>query len=214
MGELSGGVPLLILDLLGVAVFAISGALAATRARMDVFGVAVLGMITALGGGVVRDVLLGITPPSTLRQWPYLLVAGLAALAATLLAPAAKALPSTTGVLRRTFLVADALGLALFATTGTATGLAAGAPTVTACLVGVISGIGGGMARDVLLRQVPMVLHREIYALPAVLGAAVVAGGMRLGWPATPVLLASAALVAGLRLLAIWRNWDAPRPRR
>jgi len=79
---LSVGVSFLILDLLGVAVFAVSGALAAIRARMDVFGVVVLGMTTALGGGVVRDVLLGITPPSTLRQWPYLLVAALVALSA------------------------------------------------------------------------------------------------------------------------------------
>ncbi|MDT7668933.1 MAG: hypothetical protein QOC74_1716 [Pseudonocardiales bacterium] len=212
---MSVGVSFLILDLLGVAVFAVSGALAAIRARMDVFGVVVLGMTTALGGGVVRDVLLGITPPSTLRQWPYLLVAALVALATFLLRPAGGAYRSRPAgaLVRRTILVADALGLALFVTTGTATGLAAGAPAVTACLVGAISGIGGGVARDVLLREIPMVLHREIYALPAVLGAALVAVGSRLDWPSTPVLVASAALIAGLRLLAIWRHWDAPHPR-
>jgi uncharacterized membrane protein YeiH len=201
-----GGVLFLVLDLLGVAVLAFSGALAAIRARLDVFGVVVLGVITSLGGGVIRDVLLGITPPSTLRQWPYLTVATVVGLATFLVAP-------SKSMVRRIILVPDALGLALFVTTGTSTALTAGAPTVTASLVGAISGIGGGVVRDVLLREVPLVLHREIYALPAAVGAAAMAFGIRAGLPSTPVLLAAAVLIAGVRLLAIWRRWDAPRPR-
>jgi len=197
----------LVLDLLGVAVLAFSGALAAIRARLDVFGVVVLGVITSLGGGVIRDVLLGITPPSTLRQWPYLTVATVIGLATFLVAP-------SKAMVRRIILVPDALGLALFVTTGTSTALTAGAPTVTASLVGAISGIGGGVARDVLLREIPLVLHREIYALPAAVGAALVACGIRAGLPSTPVLLGAAVLIAGVRLLAIWRRWDAPRPRK
>jgi len=195
----------LVLDLLGVAVLAFSGALAAIRARLDVFGVVVLGVITSLGGGVIRDVLLGITPPSTLRQWPCLTVATVVGLGTFLIAP-------SKSLVRRIILVPDALGLALFVTTGTSTALTAGAPTITASLVGAISGVGGGVVRDVLLREVPLVLHREIYALPAAVGAALVAFGIRAGLPSTPVLLAASVLIAGVRLLAIWRRWDAPRP--
>lgn len=199
----------LVLDLLGVAVFALAGSLAAIRARLDVFGVVVLGIITALGGGVTRDVLLGITPPSTLRQWPYLAVATLVSAAACI----PRVTVPTRPRLRKAILVADAFGLALFVTTGTATAVSVGAPPVAACLVGVISGIGGGVIRDVLLREIPLVLHRDIYALPAVAGAALVTGGAALGWPSTAVLVTAAAMIAAVRLLAIWRGWDAPRPR-
>lgn len=197
---------LLVLDLLGVAVFAASGALAAVHARLDVFGVIVLATLTALGGGIVRDVLLGITPPSTLRQWPYLLVPAAVALLVFRWHPA-------VARLRRGVQLADALGLALFVTTGTVTALDAGAPAVTAALVGVITGVGGGVLRDVLLREIPTVLRREIYALAAVSGAAVVVVGDALGLPQLPVALGAAVLVAGVRVLALWRRWNAPTPR-
>lgn len=194
---------LLVLDLLGVAVFAASGALAAVHARLDVFGVAVLAAVTALGGGIVRDVLLGVTPPSTLRQWPYLAVPAAVALLVFRWHP-------TVARLRRGVQLLDALGLALFVTTGTTAALAAGAPAVTAGLIGVITGVGGGVLRDVLLNEVPTVLRREIYALAAAGGAAVVVVGDRLGLPATPVALGAALLVAAVRVLALWRHWNAP----
>lgn len=195
---------LLVLDLLGVAVFAASGALAAVHARLDVFGVAVLAAVTALGGGIVRDVLLGVTPPSTLRQWPYLVVPAVVALLVFRWHPA-------FARLRRGVQLLDALGLALFVTTGTTVALAAGAPAVTAGLIGVITGVGGGVLRDVLLNEVPTVLRREIYAIAAACGAAVVVAGDRLGLPATPVALGAALLVAVLRVLALWRRWNAPQ---
>ncbi|MFC4942466.1 trimeric intracellular cation channel family protein [Pseudonocardia sp. GCM10023141] len=194
---------LLVLDLIGVAVFAASGALAAVHARLDVFGVVVLAGITALGGGIVRDLLLGLTPPSSLRQWPYLIVPAVVALLVFRWHP-------TVARLRRAVQLADALGLALFVTTGTATALRVGAPAATAGLVGVITGVGGGVVRDVLLTEIPTVLRREIYALAAALGAAVVVTGDALGLPATPVALGAAALVATVRLLALWRHWNAP----
>jgi uncharacterized membrane protein YeiH len=197
---------LLVLDLVGVAVFAASGALAAVHARLDVFGVIVLATLTALGGGIVRDVLLGITPPSTLRQWPYLLVPAAVALLVFRWHPA-------VARLRRGVQLADALGLALFVTTGTVTALATGAPAVTAALVGVITGVGGGVLRDVLLREIPTVLRREIYALAALSGAAVVVAGDAVGLPQLPVALVAALLVAGVRVLALWRHWNAPTPR-
>jgi uncharacterized membrane protein YeiH len=194
---------LLVLDLCGVAVFAASGALAAVHARLDVFGVMVLAAVTALGGGVVRDVLLGVAPPSTLRQWPYLVVPAVVALLVFHWHPA-------VARLRRAVQLADALGLALFVTTGTAVALRAGAPAVTAALVGVITGVGGGVLRDVLLREIPTVLRREIYALAAVGGAVVVVAGDAAGLPELPVALVAAVLVAGTRVLALWRRWNAP----
>lgn len=194
---------MLVLDLLGVAVFAASGALAAVHARLDVFGVAVLAAVTGLGGGIVRDVLLGVTPPSTLRQWPYLVVPAVVALLVFRWHP-------TVARLRRGVQLADALGLALFTVTGTSVALAAGAPAVTAAVVGSITGIGGGVLRDVLLTEVPTVLRREIYALAAAGGAVVVVLGDRLGAAPVPVAVAGAVLVAGLRVLSLWRRWNVP----
>ncbi|MHA6784350.1 trimeric intracellular cation channel family protein [Pseudonocardia saturnea] len=194
---------LIALDLLGVAVFAASGALAAVHARLDVFGVMVLAAVTALGGGVVRDVLLGVTPPSTLRQWPYLVVPAVVALLVFRWHPA-------VARLRRGVQLADAFGLALFVTTGTAVALDSGAPAITAALVGVITGVGGGVLRDVLLNEIPTVLRREIYALAAAAGAIVVVVGDAVGLPQLPVTLAAALLVAGVRVLALWRRWNAP----
>lgn len=196
---------LLVLDLIGVAVFAASGAMAAVHVRLDVVGVIVLATVTALGGGVMRDVLLGITPPSSLSRWPYLLVPALVALVVFRWHPA-------VARIRRGVQLADALGLALFVVTGTGTALAAGAPPVTAALVGVITGVGGGVLRDVLLCEVPTILRREIYALAATVGAAVVAGGEYLGLPQAPLALGGAALIAAVRVLALWRHWNAPVP--
>ncbi|WP_300018535.1 TRIC cation channel family protein [Pseudonocardia sp.] len=194
---------LVVLDLLGVAVFAASGALAAVHARLDLFGVMLLAAVTGLGGGVVRDVLLGVTPPSTLRQWPYLVVPAVVALLVLRWHPAVSRL-------RRAVQLADAFGLALFVTTGTAVALAAGAPAVTAGLVGVITGVGGGVLRDVLLNEIPTILRREIYAVAAAGGAAVVVAGDAAGLPELPVALGAALLVAGTRVLALWRRWNTP----
>ncbi len=193
------------LDLLGIGVFAASGALAAVRARLDVFGVTVLGVITALAGGTLRDVLLGITPPVTLRGWPYLFVPALTALVVFRFPPAIVRL-------RRAVLLADAVGLALFTTAGTSIALRAGVPAVTSCLIGMTAGIGGGVLRDLLLRQVPMVLLREVYALAAFCGAVVVAVGDRMALPAGAVALVGATLVVALRVSALRRRWNAPVP--
>jgi uncharacterized membrane protein YeiH len=197
---------LYVLDLLGVAVFAASGALAAVHARLDVFGVTVLAAVTALGGGIVRDVLLGVTPPSTLQQWPYLLVPAVVALIVFRWHPA-------VARLRRGVQLADALGLALFVTTGTAVALGTGAPAVTAALVGVITGVGGGVLRDVLLNEIPTVLRRDVYAIAGAAGAAVVVAGDALRLDQVPVALGAALLVAVIRILALWRRWNVPLPR-
>jgi uncharacterized membrane protein YeiH len=194
---------LTVLELLGVAVFAASGALAAARARLDVFGVVVLGLTTALGGGVIRDVLLGVHPPSSLRSWLNLLVPAITSIAVFWFHP-------QVARLRRAMLLADAVGLGLFVTAGTTTALSLGAPSYTACLIGMTSGIGGGAIRDVLLRQVPLVLRREIYALAALAGAIVVVVGAWLRLPSGPIVVLASALVVAIRLLALWRSWNAP----
>lgn len=194
-----------VLNLVGVGVFAASGALAAVRSRLDVFGVVVLGLTTALGGGVIRDLLLGVHPPTALRNWPYLLVAAVVSLVVFRLHP-------QVARLRRAMLLADAVGLGLFVTAGTSTALAMGLPGYAACLVGLVSGIGGGAIRDVLLREIPLVLRREIYAVAALAGAVLVAVGTRLGLPAGAVTVVGAVLVVLVRVVALWRKWNAPVP--
>jgi uncharacterized membrane protein YeiH len=192
-----------VLQLIGVAGFAMSGALAGARARLDVFGVAVVGVTTALGGGVIRDVMLGVHPPTALLHWPFLTVAGVVSLAVFWLQPQVVRL-------RRAMLLADAVGLGVFVTSGTSTALALGVPRYDAWLVGMTVGIGGGVVRDLLLREIPLVLRREIYALAALAGGVLVVLGDWLRLPAGPVALVGAALVVAIRVVALWRRWNAP----
>jgi uncharacterized membrane protein YeiH len=197
---------LVALEMLGLVAFAASGALAAVSARLDVFGVAVLGLTTALGGGIIRDVLLGIHPPTTLRTWPYLAVCAATALLVFVFHP-------HVARLRKAVLLADAVGLGVFATSGTAIAIGAGAPVYTACLIGMTTGIGGGAVRDILLREIPLVLRRDIYALAALAGAVLVGVGHALHLPPGPVTVVAAAVVVTVRILALWRKWNAPVPR-
>ncbi|HEY3611034.1 MAG TPA: trimeric intracellular cation channel family protein [Pseudonocardiaceae bacterium] len=192
-----------VLQLIGVAGFAMSGALAGARARLDVFGVAVVGVTTALGGGVIRDVMLGVHPPTALLHWPFLTVAAVVSLAVFWLQPQVVRL-------RRAMLLADAVGLGVFVTSGTSTALALGVPRYDAWLVGMTVGIGGGVVRDLLLREIPLVLRREIYALAALAGGVLVVLGDWLRLPAGPVALVGAALVVAIRVVALWRRWNAP----
>jgi uncharacterized membrane protein YeiH len=194
------------LELLGLSAFAISGALAAVRAGLDVFGVVVLGLTTALGGGIIRDVLLGIHPPTTLRTWPYLALCAVCALIVFAFHP-------QVARLRRAVLLADALGLGVFATAGTTIALNAGAPVYTACLIGMTTGIGGGALRDLLLREIPLVLRKEIYAVAALAGSVLVGVGHVMNLPEGLVTVVAATVVVTVRVLALWRRWNAPTPR-
>jgi len=191
------------LEFLGLVAFAASGALAAVRARLDVFGVVVVGLTTALGGGVMRDVLLGVHPPTSLRNWPYLAVCALTALVVFAFHP-------QVARLRHAVLLADAVGLGVFATAGTTLALNAGATGYAACLIGMTSGIGGGAVRDLLLREIPLVLRREIYAVAALTGAVCVWAGHDLNLPAGVVTTFSAVVVVAIRVLTLWRHWNAP----
>lgn len=196
----------LVLDLVGTFAFALNGALTAVRAaRLDIVGVVTLGMITALGGGILRDVLLGSLPPATFSDWRYLAVAaggGLIAFAASRQLERL-AMPIT---------VLDALGLSLFAVTGAGRALDLGAGVGQAILLGTITAAGGGTIRDVLVRRVPTVLSSELYAIPALLGAAVVVVSDRLGIGGLGWTLAGAALALAVRLVGVGFHLDAPRP--
>ena len=194
---------LLLLDLLGVFVFALSGATLAVERRLDIFGVVVLAVVAALGGGVMRDLLLGATPPDALRDGRYLLVAVLAA-AATFVG--AGRVQRLAGAVR----LFDAAGLGLFVASGTTKALNAGLGTVGSLALGCLTGIGGGLLRDLLVRDVPVVLRREIYAVPALLGAAVVVVAHGQDLPRAPWAVVAAVLVFSLRMLGFWRHWQAP----
>ena len=154
------------LDLFGVAVFAISGSLAAGRKRMDVFGVIVLGLVTALGGGTLRDMLLDSGPVFWVNDPGYILVAG----GTSILTFIAVRILSVPG---RGLLIFDAFGLAVFTVVGTAKALNVTDSLSVAVIMGIMTGVAGGMFRDVLSAEVPLVLRKEIYATAALCGSLV-----------------------------------------
>jgi uncharacterized membrane protein YeiH len=196
---------LLIADLLGVAVFAASGASAGVAKRLDLFGVIFVGFVAALGGGIIRDLVIDVVPPLAFADWRYPAVAAVVATATFWLHP-------QLARLRRTVLVLDAAGLGLFTVTGTLKALDAGVPAVGACLIGMLVGIGGGLGRDLLTGEIPVVLRREIYAVAALAGAVAVVALQRVEMHHNVVLLAPAALIFGVRLVALLRRWSAPLP--
>ncbi|WP_030167673.1 trimeric intracellular cation channel family protein [Spirillospora albida] len=196
-----------LLDLAGIFVFAVSGALTAVRRRMDVVGMVMLAEATALGGGVVRDVLIGAVPPAAFTSTGYVLVPLAASALVFFWHPqVARLLPAV--------LLFDAAGLGLFCATGTLKALHHGLSPLHAVLLGVLTAVGGGILRDVLAGQIPVVLYdRQLYALPAMMGAAVTAGGAGAGLREGAVTAGAAALAFSLRVLAMRFSWRTPRPR-
>ena len=192
------GALLVTLDMVGIFVFAISGGLVAVRKGLDIFGVLVLAWTTGLGGGFLRDVLIGAVPPAALADWRYLMVPVAAGLVTFYFHPA-------LGRMERLVNVFDAAGLGLFCVTGALKALDFGLGPVPAALMGMLTGIGGGVARDLLAGRVPVVLRSEIYATPALVGAAVAVAGESSG-------LATFAYAIPAGLLALRKGWEAPRP--
>jgi uncharacterized membrane protein YeiH len=187
----------------GTFAFAISGATLGVRKQLDLFGVLVLSFATATAGGIARDVLIGAIPPAALVDWRYLAVSISAGLITFY---------GYQGVARLSHPVQlfDAVGLGLFAVTGAGKALAFGMGPSGAVLLGMLSGIGGGIARDLLVAEIPNVLRREFYAVAALLGATCVVAGDALGLAAKPVAIAGASICFVLRYLAIRRNWQLP----
>jgi len=207
MGELSRYVTVstlvLVLDLCGTFVFALSGAAAGIKQRLDLFGVLVLSFAAANSGGIIRDLLIGAVPPPGIADWRYIavpVVAGLAAFYAG----------SIVDRMHQSVQIFDAAGLALFAVSGAQKALNFHLGPVTAVLLGMLTGIGGGIVRDLLSAEVPSVLRSDIYAVAALAGAAVVVVGRSLQLPGTATTITGAIICFGLRFLAIRHGWQLP----
>jgi uncharacterized membrane protein YeiH len=200
-----GGGLLLVADLIGTLVFAIEGAMAAVDGKLDVIGIVVLAFTTALGGGIIRDTLLGAVPPASLKDWRYPTIAFAGAAAVFFLHHYMKAIPLMT------LQVFDAAGLALFAVAGTQKALLYRMSPLVAVLLGAITGVGGGTMRDVLLNQVPTVLRAEVYATATLLGSACMVAAIK-----ARVNHSVAAAFGGLacfilRVVSVWNHWNLPR---
>src|SRR5918995_1982189 len=197
---------LLVLDLVGTFVFALNGALTAVRtARLDIVGVVTLGMITALGGGILRDLVIGAVPPATFDDWRYLAVATAGGLIAF-------ALPRRLDRLSLPINLLDAAGPSLFAVTGASKALDFGLGAGQAIILGAVTGVGGGTVRDVLIGRIPAVLHSGLYAIPALIGAAVTVAASRLDMYGLAAAAVAATACFAVRLLGIVFALDAPRP--
>lgn len=196
----------LALDLAGTFVFALSGATTGVAHRLDLFGVLVLSFVAGNTGGIIRDVLIGAIPPAALDGWRYLTVSMLAGLITFYR-------HALINRLRNPVLISDAMGLALFAVSGADKALAFHLGSVAAVMLGMLTGIGGGMARDILTAEIPAVLRADLYAVAALAGATVVVIGRKLGLPSAAAGMAGAILCFGLRFLAIRRGWRLPTAR-
>lgn len=197
---------LVVLDLVGIFVFAVTGALVAVRKHLDLFAALVLAGVTGLGGGFIRDVLIGATPPAALADWRYLLVPVAAGLLTFAFHP-------TIGRLERVVTLFDAFGLALFCVTGALKAVEYGLGPLPAALMGMVTGIGGGILRDVLAGRVPIIFEGVLYATPALAGAAVAVLLDRTDLPLVVVAASGFGVCLGWRLLAAVRGWRAPMPK-
>jgi uncharacterized membrane protein YeiH len=194
---------LLAFDLCGTFVFALSGAVAGVRHRLDLFGVLLVSFAAGNSGGIVRDLMIGALPPAAISDWRYI---GVSILAGVLTF-------YWHGMIRRLrspVLMFDAGGLALFAVTGASKALVYHAGPVAAVSLGVLTAIGGGIVRDLLVGDVPVVLRRELYAVAALIGAVVVVAGAALHRPTSGAAIAGAALCFAIRVAAMRRDWHLP----
>jgi len=222
-----------ILEFIGVFVFGLTGGLVALRAHLDLFGIHVLAGVTALGGGIIRDLLLGATPPVGVSDW-RLVATGLAAGLVVFALhdridddrdaaggkevgerpPGVLRRLRAAGILTALVKVLDAVGLSVFAVAGALKAIQLDSPALTAIIVGGVTAVGGGMIRDVLAGQVPEVLQRELYAVPAVAGAALIVGLDAVGLLNPVTLWLCVALVFVTRMVAVALDLNMPRPRK
>ena len=191
------------LDIIGTFVFAISGAAAGVKSRLDVFGVSVLAFVAGNAGGMTRDVLIGAVPPAAINDWRYV--------AASLIAGVTTFLwyPSVTRI-QNIVLLFDATGLATFAVAGAQKAFEYDVNPVAAAILGMVTGIGGGIVRDLLVNEIPVVLRSDLYAVAALAGAVVVVAGHFFQWPPGPTAVAGAVVCFVMRFIAIRRRWRLP----
>ncbi|MBM9400427.1 trimeric intracellular cation channel family protein [Gluconacetobacter azotocaptans] len=199
------GTVVLCADLAGTVVFAAEGAMAAMMRGLDLFGIMVVAFVVALGGGMIRDVLIGAAPPSAIRDWRYPVLAFLTGLGVFACCRLLHVAPGG-----HVLAVLDAAGLSLFAVAGAEKALSYGIGPLAAALMGMLTGVGGGVMRDVLLARVPLILVSDIYATAALAGASVVVAGRRLALPTGAVAGAGALTCFCLRLAALRYGWRLP----
>ncbi len=194
-----------ILNDVGIAVFAASGALLGVRKDFDLWGILTVGALTGVGGGILRDVLLGITPPTSVQQWLPITITLAASLIVFIFHP-------TFAQLRRSVLILDAIGMGLFATSGAAIAIDHHTSAFAASIVGLLTAVGGGILRDVLANEIPLLLQpADLYAVPALLGATIV--GISGTYTPVPVwiwLIVGTAVATGLRIVALVFGWRLP----
>ena len=192
-----------VLDLCGTFAFALSGGLAGVRRRLDVFGVLVLAFAASSFGGIMRDVLIGAIPPAALVDWRYLAVSLIAGLITFIW-------PASVEKHRKPVQLLDAMGLAFFAVAGAEKALAFQLNPVMAALLGMLTGVGGGVTRDVLLAEIPVVLRSDLYAVAALVASSMVVGGALLHLPVLLTAAVAGGVGFGLRIMAILWKWRLP----
>lgn len=193
----------LTLNLMGTFAFGLSGGILAVRKQMDLFGILVLSLATGLGGGIMRDLMLGHTPPATVADWRYLASAVLAGLFVFLW---------FSRVVRhgRFVIEFDAVGLSIFTVTGTSIALVAGLGPAQSVLLGMLTGVGGGVLRDVLAGEVPLIFRSEVYAVASMLGSVIMVGSSQTGFPTVPAEIVAAVATFTLRMVSVQRGWKIP----
>lgn len=200
--------PFLVIEVIGTVAFAVSGAMAAARSRMDWLGAFVLAIVVAIGGGTIRDVLMGRLPVAWLENpWPVLVAGG----TAIVVIIALRIRPTTDPENWTLVIIADALGLSSFVILGTAVGLEGDLSPFLAVLLGVVTGVGGGVIRDVLTNNRPMVLVGQVYAVAGLIGGALFALLTEVGVTSEISVWASVAVVFGMRMLAVRQDWHLPK---
>lgn len=200
------------LEIIGTVAFSVSGAMTAIKKNMDLFGVVILGLVTAVGGGVIRDLVLGITPPATFRNPVYSIVSVFCSLAIFLTA-VRRALNHHHRLYDFTLFLMDSLGLGVFTVVGVRTAWLAGQGENLFLLtfVGVITGVGGGILRDVLAQQPPYIFVKHVYAVASLLGA-LACGLLWRVIPAAPAMAVGALMVVTVRCLSAHYHWSLPHP--
>ena len=198
---------LLLLDLLGTFAFALNGALTAVRhVRIDIIGVLTLGMITAMGGGILRDVMLNDLPPATFQDWRYLAVAAFGAFIVFIFA---KHLGRMTVPIE----VLDAVGLSVFAVTGASKAMEFGLGPVQSIILGTLTGVGGGTIRDALIGRIPSVMSEGLYAIPAIVGAGITVVVMMTDLYGVAAAVIAASVCWLIRIIGVRYKLNAPSPR-
>lgn len=203
-----------IMELIGVAAFAISGAMLGVEKHMDIFGILVLAIITAFGGGVTRDLILNVVPPSMFQNSTCLIVAFVSGtIVFCLFRFAYNSCHCYGEMFNQVVNIFDAIGLGIFAVSGCAVGIENGyGDNAFLCLVlGVLTGIGGGIIRDMMVGRVPVVLHKEVYALAALIGAAIYYYMTMAQMSAVSAIFTGALVTIAIRMLATYYKWKLPK---